>query len=100
MLGCGGGFVLIQVSASETSLVASATKAITFTVQPKPSCPINLWNMIGWMMPPRLLPLAAIPVAVERFVLKNCGSTATASTKSWPEPISTHIACARISCQY
>jgi hypothetical protein len=80
--------------------VARETNAKTLTAHPNPIEASNFRKMIGYKTPPKLLPVAATPVARPRFVEKYCGMTPTDGMKTQPAPKPTQKPCASRKCQY
>lgn len=93
------GKILVRITLKLMANVPNIMKASTLVAHPNPICGCNLWKIIGYKTPPKLLPEAAIPVAKAFFVEKYVLTIATDGTKRHPHPTPTQTACASITCQ-
>jgi hypothetical protein len=80
--------------------VARETNAKALTAHPNPIEASNFRKMIGYNTPPKLLPVAATPVAKPRFVEKYRGMTPTEGMKTQQAPRPTQNPCSSRKFQY
>lgn len=75
-------------------------KPIILVAHPNPRLGWRPRKVIGYTIPPILLPPTAIPVAMALLVLKYVDTTAILGTNRHPVPRPRQIPCAKTTCQY
>jgi hypothetical protein len=94
----GGILVLRNIAAVIPS--TSITRPSALTVQAKPIFGSSCWTIAGITIPPVVAPVAAIPIANERFFAKYVLNKLIVGTNCKPLPIPWQTPCARNICQY
>jgi hypothetical protein len=72
----------------------------TRTVHPNPSFGSSSLTRMGYIIPPKLLPVEAQPMAKDRFLENHVAVTPMHGVKNKPPPMPHRTPCVSSSCQY